>query len=402
MTQFRSIEEIPPEAERLLVRVDLNAPVDGDTVQSTKRFERHAETVRTLLDSEYAVALMAHQGRPGDDDFVSLAQHADILADLVEDPVDHVPDTYGEDALAAIEELAPGEALLLENTRMTDDELPEKAAEEHAESAFVRTLAPEFDAYVNDAFSAAHRAHASLVGFPVVMDAYAGPVMVAEYGNTTAIRDREFDGHVAMVLGGTKADDLVAVMEGVRDTVDTYLMGGVIAELFLRARGADVGYDVADTDLFDEQWAENEDVVRELAAEYGEDIRLPVDLARDENGRRVEDRADDIHKEAPYLDVGAETVAAYRPIIEDSAAVFVKGALGVFEDEEFSDGTVGVLSAIADTDCFSVVGGGDTARAIDMYGLSEADFSHVSIAGGAYVRALTGEELPAVAALGRN
>ncbi|MFB6218398.1 MAG: phosphoglycerate kinase, partial [Halobacteriaceae archaeon] len=264
-----------------------------------------------------------------------------------------------------------------------------------------RTLAPAFDAYVNDAYSAAHRAHASLVGFPVVMDAYAGPVMAAEYEHTTAVRDREFDGHVAMVLGGTKADDLVAVMEGVRETVDTYLMGGVIAELFLRARGEDVGYDAGGTDLFDEQWAANEATIRELAEAYGDDIRLPADLARAADGERVEERVADIEKAAPYLDVGSDTADAYREVIEDSAAVFVKGALGVFEEELFSHGTVAVLSAIADADCFSVVGGGDTARAVDLYDIGEANFSHVSIAGGAYVRALAGQELPAVAALDR-
>jgi phosphoglycerate kinase len=398
MTGFRTVDELT--GGRVLVRVDLNAPVEEGAVRSTKRFERHAETVRTLLDRGCAVALLAHQGRPGDEDFVSLAQHADILSDLVGTTVEHVPDTYGETALAAVRELESGEALLLENTRMTDDELPEKAPAEHAESDFVRTLAPEFDAYVNDAFSAAHRAHASLVGFPVVMDAYAGPVMVAEYENTTAIRDREFDGEVAMVLGGTKADDLIAVMEGVRDTVDTFLMGGVIAELFLRAEGHDLGYDVAGTDLFDEQWAANEATIRELSESYGEDIRLPLDLARaDDDGNRVEERVEGIEKQAPYLDVGQDTVEEYCAVVEGASAVFVKGALGVFEEEPFSHGTVDVLEAVAATDCFSVVGGGDTARAIGMYGMDEAAFSHVSIAGGAYVRALTGEELPAVAAL---
>jgi phosphoglycerate kinase len=151
-------------------------------------------------------------------------------------------------------------------------------------------------------------------------------------------------------------------------------------------------------DLFDDQWEANHETIESLLDERGDQIELAVDLAyEDENDERAESRVDVItEKDRAFLDVGSETVAAYDPIVRDSEAVFVKGALGLFEDERFAVGTVGVLEAIADTDCFSVVGGGDTSRAIGMYDLSESDFSHVSIAGGAYIRALTGEPLVAV------
>ncbi|WP_152420183.1 phosphoglycerate kinase, partial [Halorubrum distributum] len=186
-----------------------------------------------------------------------------------------------------------------------------------------------------------------------------------------------------------------------RDVYKRQLLGGVAGELFLRAAGHPVGHDVGEMDLFDEQWEANRELIESVLDERGDEIRLASDLAYEgADGERAEVAVDDIEeKETGYLDVGAATVDDYEPAIRESDAVFVKGALGVFEDERFADGTVGVLEAIAETDCFSVVGGGDTSRAIEMYGLSEEEFSHVSIAGGAYIRALTGEPLPAVEVL---
>jgi len=400
MAAFDTIDDLPADS-RVLVRLDLNSPIEGGEPQDNRRFDRHAETVRELAEAGHRVVCMAHQGRPGRDDFTSLSGHAAILADHVGRDVAFVADTYGDAALEAIDDLDAGEVLLLENTRMCDDELPEESPEEKAETEFVRTLAPRFDAYVNDAYSAAHRKHASLVGFPLALPAYAGRVMETEYEANTAIATREFDVPVTMVVGGTKATDVIGVMDALDDRVDRFLLGGVAGELFLRAAGHSVGHDVGEMDLFDEQWEANRELIESVLDERGDAIHLATDLAYEgPDGERAEVAVDDIDEKATgYLDVGSATVAAYEPAIRESDAVFVKGALGVFEDERFADGTVGVLKAIAETDCFSVVGGGDTSRAIEMYGLSEDDFSHVSIAGGAYIRALTGEPLPAVEAL---
>ena len=400
MPAFDTVDDLPADS-RVLVRLDLNSPIEDGAPQDNRRFERHAETVRELAEAGHRVVLMAHQGRPGRDDFTTLAGHADILADHVDRDVVFVADAYGDEALDAIDALDAGGILLLENTRMCDGELPEASPEEKAETELVRTLAPHFDAYVNDAYSAAHRKHASLVGFPLVLPAYAGRVMETEYEANTAIATREFDGPVTMVVGGTKATDVIGVMDALDDRVDRFLLGGVAGELFLRAAGHPVGHDVGDMDLFDEQWEANRGLIESVLDERGDAVRLASDLAYEgEDGERAEIAVDGVdEKETGYLDVGSATVADYGPAIRESDAVFVKGALGVFEDERFADGTVGVLEAIAETDCFSVVGGGDTSRAIEMYGLSEDDFSHVSIAGGAYIRALTGEPLPAVEAL---
>ncbi|WP_225332968.1 phosphoglycerate kinase [Halomicrobium urmianum] len=397
MVSFQTLDDLE-DGQRVLARLDLNSPVEDGEVQDNRRFERHAETVRELADADHRVALMAHQGRPGRDTFVSLEQHADILADHAGVDVGFVADTFGDEALDAIEGLEAGDVLLLENTRMCDEELPEEEPEVKAETDFVQTLAPAFDAYVNDAYSAAHRSHASLVGFPLVMDAYAGRVMETEYEANTTIAEKEFDGRVTMVVGGTKATDVIDVMTALDEKVDDFLLGGIAGELFLRADGYAVGRDVGDMDLFDEQWEANQDKIESMLAEHRDQITLAVDLAyEDDEGDRAEVAVEDIEeKDTGYLDVGSETVMTYSPIIRDSEAVFVKGALGMFEDERFSVGTVGALEAIAETDCFSVVGGGDTSRAIEMYGMSEAEFDHVSIAGGAYIRALTGESLVGV------
>lgn len=399
---FETIDDLDDQ-QRLLMRIDVNAPVDDGEVQDNRRFVRHAETISELLANDHAVALMAHQGRPGRDTFVTLEQHADILADHVGESVEYVPSTYGEEALDALDDLESGDVILLENVRMTDEELADLTPEEHGETEFVQTLAPEFDAYVNDGYSVAHRAHTSIVGFPQVMDSYAGRVMADEYEYNTSVERREFDGKVTMVLGGTKAEDVIAAMEHLDEKVDQFLLGGIVGHLFLRAEGYEIGMDTPDGPggLYDDNWESNEETIREVIDEYGDRISLPVDVAREgEDGERVTDRMESLQGAADdYMDIGEATIDAYRPHVEESEAVLVKGALGVFEMEPFSYGTRGVLQAIADTDCFSVVGGGDTSRSVEMYDIGTEHFNHLSIAGGAYLKALTGEPLAAIEAL---
>ncbi len=400
---YKTLDELPA-GQRVLVRADLNSPVSVGVIADNRRFARHAETIAELIAADHRVAVLAHQGRPGRETFLPLEQHADILAEHLDHPVEYVPDTAGPTAIDAIRGLGPGEVILLENVRMTDDELPEKSPEEHADSELVRTLAPEFDAYVGDAYSAAHRSHASIVGFPLVMDAYAGRVMAAEYEANSSIATREFDGEVTMVAGGTKATDVIEVMTALRDRVDNFLLGGVVGELFLRAVGHDVGRDVDENDLYESQWRANREQIAELIEGHPSELVFPADLAyANERDERAEATVAELgNSDHDYRDIGTDTAERYADIAAGSAAVFVKGALGVFEDERFSLGTVRVLEAIAGTDAFSVVGGGDTSRAIELYGLDESAFSHVSIAGGAYINALTGAGLPGVEVLERT
>lgn len=395
MTQLPTIDDMP-DVQTVLARIDINAPVEDGTVQDHKRFERHAITVQQLLDRDHAVALLAHQGRPGRDTYVSLEQHAAILADHLDRDVQFVDDVHGQDAVQAVKQLEPGDVVLLENTRFSDHELQELPPEQHAENGFIRQLADTADCYVNDAYSAAHRSHASLVGFPAAMDAYAGPVMLEEYVNNTRIRDG-LDGKTTMLLGGKKTTDVLHVMDRLMGDVDQFLVAGLIGELFLRAEGHDVGYDIDNSRFMHEQWIEHRDTLKRLLDEHRGNIHLPLDLAyHDADRDRTEVNVRQAAKSKPYWDIGRETVDKFSRIIQDSDAVFVKGAPGVFEDEQFAYGTKTLLADIGRQDCFSVIGGGDTSRCIDMYDLDETAYDHVSIAGGAYIRALTGETLPAV------
>jgi phosphoglycerate kinase len=399
---YRTLDDLA-DGQRVLLRVDLNSPVSVGVVEDNRRFSRHARTIRELIEADHAVAVLAHQGRPGRDSFLPLEQHAQIMSEHLDHHVEYVPDTMGQPALDAIDALDGGEVVLLENVRMTDDELPERPPEEHAESDLVQTLAPEFDVFVSDGYSVAHRSHASIVGFPLVMESYAGRVMAAEYEANTAIANRDFEGEVTMVAGGTKATDVIDVMTELEDKVDNFLLGGVVGELFLRAVGYDVGRDIDEGDLYESQWRANKERVRSLIEGHPSELVYPSDLAfADQNDERGEVTVADVkNKDHDYLDIGSDTAEQFADIAANSEAVFVKGALGMFEDERFSNGTTRVLEAIGRSDCFSVVGGGDTSRAIEMYGMNEEEYSHVSIAGGAYINALTGGSLPGVEVLQR-
>ncbi|MEF8888269.1 MAG: phosphoglycerate kinase, partial [Haloarculaceae archaeon] len=321
--RYRTLDDLAG-GQRVVVRLDLNSPVEDGRVKDNRRFSRHAKTVRDLVDAGHGVAILAHQGRPGRDTFLPLEQHADILAGHVDHPVEYVPDTCGEAALAAIRDLEDGEVIMLENVRMTADELPEKPPEEHAQSDLVRTLAPEFDAYVGDAYSTAHRSHASIVGLPTAMEAYAGRVMVAEYEANSAIATRDFEGEVTMVAGGKKATDVIEVMTALEDKVDNFLLGGIAGELFLRALGYEVGRDIGDMDLYDEQYDANRERIQHLIEAHPSELVFPTDLAYEEDGRRREDTVADVrNKHDDYLDVGSDTIERYADIAANSEAVFV-------------------------------------------------------------------------------
>ena len=390
-----------PAEKRVLLRVDINSPVSDGIVQDNRRFERHARTIQELSNAGYHTILLAHQGRPGGDAFISLEGHTAVLEKYLDCEVNFIDDTHGKRVAKAINATESGDVLLLENTRMCEDELPEADPNIKANTAFVQSLSKHVDAYINDAYSSAHRSHASLVGFPNMLPSYAGRVMETEYHANTAIGQKEFDGTVVMTLGGTKATDVIDVINNLAGSVDRFLLGGVVGELFLRASNVPVGFDItSETDRYDAQWKHNSKVIKSILTEHSDQITLASDLAYNEAGERAEIAVDSIiEKSVSFMDIGTTTAESYAEVIRDADAVFVKGALGVFETEAFAKGTVRVLEAIADSNCFSVVGGGDTSRAIGMYDMNRADFDHVSIAGGAYIRALTGQPLVGVEVL---
>lgn len=395
----RAIEDLE-SYDTLLVRADLNSPVENGVVQDNQRFKQHATTLQTLANQGHVVVCLTHQGRPDNSTCVSLEQHAAILSQYIDTEVQYVNSVTNDEALNAIEEASAGDILLLENLRMHTDELPERPAEEHADSSLVRRLSSHADGYVNDAFSVAHRSHASVVGFPLRLPSAAGPVMQQEYTAASSLRERSFDGDIVFLSGGVKAEDVFHVMQNVDSVVDTFLVAGVLGELFLRVDGYPVGTSVNGDAPYDELWNEHHVELGQFLERRRGDIVLPTDLARRVDAGRAVDQVASLNgKNHPYFDIASKTVEEFSDIIQDAGAVFMKGAPGVFEEDIFSIGTVRILRALANSNAYTVVGGGDTARALQLHGFDEDSFSHVSTAGGAYIRALTGETLPAVEAL---
>ncbi len=379
------------------VRVDVNSPLDDDgSLADDARLRAHVETLSELLDRGGRVAVLAHQGRPGGDQFSSLSAHADRLAELLGRPVGYVDATFGAAARDAVSALEDGDCIVLENTRFYSEEYMEFEPERAARTHLVAELAPVLDAYVNDAFAAAHRSQPSLVGFPAVLPGYAGRVMERELEVLGSIESTPTPR--AYVLGGAKVPDSIDVAWSILESgrADHVLTAGVVGNVFLLADGVDLG-DASAEFLYERGYWEEVDRAADLLDAYGDRIALPRDVAVDRDGRHELG----INALPPWdgeaaLDVGSSTLAYYRRLLDDSRTVVLNGPAGVFEQPAFERGTRGLYEAATDVEV-SIVGGGDTASALRELGIE--GFSHVSTGGGAALAMLTGESLPAIMAL---
>ena len=395
---IRTLDDLAAADRAVGVRVDINSPLTDDgLLADDARLRAHVDTLAELLGDDARVAVLAHQGRPGGDEFARLESHADRLDELLDFPVSYCDATFSADARDAVADLDGGEAVLLENTRFYSEEYMEFEPARAAETFLVDRLAPALDAFVNDAFAAAHRSQPSLVGFPERVPAYAGRVMEAELDVLGAIEDTPTPR--TYVVGGAKVPDSVMVAEHALEhgLAQDVLVTGVVANVFLAAAGVDVGRE--STAFIHDRGYENE-IARagDLLADYGDRLHLPVDVAVERNGERVELSTDDLPPgdDEGILDVGSDTVAAYADVLAETGTAILNGPAGVFEDDRFADGTRGVFDAASNAE-YSIVGGGDTAAAIRQFGLS--GFDHVSTGGGAALRMLTGENLVSVEAL---
>jgi phosphoglycerate kinase len=395
---IRTLDELAMADRAVGVRVDINSPLSDDGgLADDARLRAHVDTLAELLDAGARVAVLAHQGRPGGDEFARLEPHARRLDDLLDAPVDYCDATFSQDARDAVADLDAGEAVLLENTRFYSEEYMEFDPERAADTFLVDRLAPALDAFVNDAFAAAHRSQPSLVGFPQRLPAYAGRVMETELDVLGAIEDTPTPR--TYVVGGAKVPDSVMVAEHALEhgLADDVLVTGVVANVFLAADGVDVGRE--STQFIHDRGYEGEiERAGDLLDEYGDRIHLPVDVAVERDGARAELPVADLPPadDEAVMDMGSDTVAAYADVLAESGTAVLNGPAGVFEDDRFADGTRGIFDAATAAE-FSVVGGGDTAAAIRRFGLS--GFDHVSTGGGAALRLLTGESLAAVEAL---
>lgn len=394
---MRSLDELNAAGKTVLVRVDFNSPVDPATgrILDDKRIRGHAETVRRLADEDAVVVLLSHQSRPGRADFTTLETHAERLSRILGREVEYVDAVFGERVDRSVEEAEPGDVLLLENARFYSEEYIEMSPEEAAETHEVRRLAPLFDAYVNDAFSAAHRSQPSIVGFPRRLPAYAGDVMAREIDVLGSLDDAPEP--LVLALGGAKAKDALGVVRNVAQngSAEKILLSGVIGNVFLAADGVELG-DGTTSFLEDNGLLGLIDEARQLLEDHRDLLQLPSDVAVEIDEERVEVEVEELPVESAASDIGIETVAEYAATLRGAGTAVVNGPPGVYEEVPFERGTLEVLSAASKAD-YAVAGGGDTAAAIDS--LDVTGFDHVSSGGGASTAMLSGEDLPGVEAL---
>ncbi len=387
--------EVAP-GTRVLVRADLNVPVRDGVITDDLRVQASLPTLRRLLDAGARVVVASHLGRPATsptqptDPASSMAPVGERLRALLDGVTVHVAtDVVGDDARAKAAALDDGELLLLENLRWD-------AGETAGDDAFADQLAALADVYVDDAFGAAHRAHASISGVPARIPGYAGELLARELEVLGGLQADPARPYVA-VLGGAKVSDKLQVLEQLLAQVDAIAVGGAMAFTFLRAEGLQTGASRVEEDQVD--------TVRSLVAaarERGVRILLPLDVVVAgefaEHAPATTVAADAIPSGQMGLDVGPETAAAYAAAIDEAGSVFWNGPMGVFEWEAFAGGTRTVAEAIAGADGFTIVGGGDSAAAIRSFGLDDR-VDHVSTGGGASLELLEGAELPGVTAL---
>ena len=385
------------------MRVDFNSPIDpaSKKIIDDARIRAHAETTLKELSVKNAkVVVLAHQGRKGDSDFIPLRQHAEILANILHRPVRYVDDLFGDKALDAIKSLRNGEILVLENVRTFPEETKEGTPEQQAKTELVEKLAPLADLFVNDAFSAAHRSHVSIIGFTTVLKSVAGRVMERELESLGKVLENPAKPCV-FVLGGAKADDSLEICRHVLENkvADHVLTGGVVGQVFLVAKGRNLGKPNMKF-LEDEKVEKLTGGIDELMKKYDGQIETPVDVAVDVGGKRMELDIDRLPTDHSILDIGSKTVREYAGTIRKAKSVVASGPMGVFENPNFGLGTKLVLEEIANSKAFSLAGGGHTIAAIDKFGLTRR-ISYISTAGGALTEFLMGKTLPGVAALER-
>jgi phosphoglycerate kinase len=388
-----TLGDLDAAGKRVFVRADLNVPLRDGEVTDDLRLRSSVPTLRRLLDQGAAVIVASHLGRPkgAPDPAYSLAPVGERLAELLGHEVIVATDVVGDDARAKAEALQPGQVLLLENLRFD-------AGETANDDDFADALASFADVYVDDAFGAAHRAHASISGIAARLPGYAGELLERELEVLGGLQADPARPYVA-VLGGAKVSDKLIVLENLLERVDVVAVGGAMAFTFLVADGHDVGMSRVEHDQVD--------TVRELigaARERGVEILLPTDVvvapqfAEDAPATTVP--VDGMPADQLGLDMGPDTAAAFAAAVADAGSVFWNGPMGVFEWEPFAAGTRAVAQAVADASGFTVVGGGASAAAIRAFGLDE-QVDHVSTGGGASLELLEGKELPGVVALRR-
>ncbi|MEM2214594.1 MAG: phosphoglycerate kinase [Candidatus Nezhaarchaeales archaeon] len=393
--EFLTLDDVYLEDKRVLVRVDINSPIGPDgRILDENRIREASITLRELKDSK--VVVMSHQGRPGKSDFVSLEKHATILEKYVGRPVRFIDDLMGPAARSEVLKLENGDILLFENTRLYSEEIIEASIEDCAKTLLVRKLSPLFDLFVNDAFPAAHRSQPSLVGFAYTLPSVAGRLVEKELKALREMTPR-LKRPIVYILGGAKIGDRLEVIETLTKTglVDKIIVGGLLAPVFLEAKGERI---TSNNVKKDKEFESSVERARRLLRWREEVFLIPVDVAVDRNGERVDCPVGKILGEYRIKDVGLNTVDMILNEVSKAGSIIANGPLGVFEEEQFSRATMEVLKAISRSNAISIVSGGHLTTALRKLE-AEDKVTYTSTAGGALLHFLAGKRLPIIDAL---
>lgn len=385
-----SIRDFDFTGKKVLVRCDFNVPLEDGKITDDRRISEAVPTIQYLLDHGAAVILCSHLGRPkgGPSPEFSLRPVANQLSSLLYKNVRLLPDCVGPEVEEACKTLQPKDVVLLENVRF-------HAEEEKNDPAFAEQLASLADFYVNDAFGTAHRAHASTAGVADYLPSAAGFLIDKEIEYLGKAVNNPKRPLVA-VMGGSKVHDKIALIDNMLPKVDKLLIGGGMVFTFLKAKGYEIGKSLLD--------AESVEYAANLLEESPDKILLPTDIVvasefkPDSPATTV--RADGIPADQIGLDIGPNSGEAFAKVIHEAGTVIWNGPMGVFEMDAFANGTKAVAKAMAESNALTIVGGGDSAAAVEKFGFAD-DMSHVSTGGGASLEFLEGKELPGIAALGK-
>ncbi len=396
LKRLRRIDECAKKGARVLVRIDINSPLGPcREILDDYRVQAHAKTVRYLAERGARVVVLAHQGRPGRDDFASLEKHRDLLEKYVGKEVKFIDDVMGPAARNAITKLEPGEILLLDNVRFVSEEVIEKRMEAQVDTYLVKRLAPLFDYFVFDGFAVAHRAQPSVVGFPQVLPSCMGLVLESELRALAEI-ERMRDTAV-LVVGGAKVPETLRALEEAleRNTFRKILVGGLVGVVFIAAR---YGFVTTALRSMVESYGllSYVDYARKLLERWGERIEIPADVAISVDGTRIDVDVFSISSEV--MDVGSTTIRNYIDIVRRNQVIVFSGPLGYIESDMFIKGTATLMMEAVSAGKRVVIGGGHTIAAARKLGIVDKLF-HVSTGGRAFLEALVGKNLPALRAL---
>ncbi|MFE3884269.1 phosphoglycerate kinase [Streptomyces lydicus] len=398
---MKTIDDLQVAGKRVFVRADLNVPLDGTTITDDGRIRAVAPTIAKLVERGAKVIVASHLGRPkgAPDPAFSLAPAAGRLGEILGQTVAFATDTVGESAASVTAALADGQVAVLENLRFNAGETSKDDAER---AAFADRLAALADLYVGDGFGAVHRKHASVYDLPRRLPHAAGDLIATEVRVLKKLTE-DVKRPYAVVLGGAKVSDKLAVIDQLIEKADRILVGGGMAYTFLKAKGHEVGISLLQEDQVP--------VCLEYLAraeKRGVEFVLPVDVLVSSEFPDLKTKApahpdvvaaDAIPADKEGLDIGPKTRELYAAKLADAATVFWNGPMGVFEHPDYAGGTAAVAKGLLDSDAFTVVGGGDSAAAVRLLGFDENAFGHISTGGGASLEYLEGKTLPGLAAL---